>query len=198
MDQENIERWSPLKAWLYNLFNRNPKSNRAVIELLQLSREDRFLDIGCGPGAALEHAASTGASVAGVDPSPSMVSRAAKRVPDAEVRVGSAEEIPFPDNTFSVVVNIASFHHWSDRDAGLREILRVLAPGGRLHVVEGVLSEGKDGHGLNPRDAEILETRLTELGYTRTATRRIKPGWRREYYVVSGVAPEVGRPSSGS
>ena len=184
-----VERWSPFKVWLYNLFNRNPKSNRAVIELLDLDSGDRFLDVGCGPGAALEHAASTGASVAGIDPSPSMVSRAAKRVPTAEVRLGSAEEIPFPDDSFSVVVNIASFHHWADRDTGLREVLRVLAPGGRLQIVEGVIREGKDGHGLDSRDAEILNARLIELGYSRTSVQRIRPGWRREYFVVGGLAP---------
>jgi len=189
MDQGKIERWSPLKAWLYNLFNRSPKSNLAVIERAGLSKEDRFLDIGCGPGAALEHAASTGASVAGIDPSPSMVSRATNRVPEAEVKVGSAEEIPFPDDTFSVVINIASFHHWADREGGLREILRVLAPGGKLQIVEGVLRDGKDGHGLDARDAEILDARLVELGYTQTSIERIKPGWRHEYFVVSGVAP---------
>jgi ubiquinone/menaquinone biosynthesis C-methylase UbiE len=198
MDRDDIERWSPVKAWLYNLFNRNPKSNRAVIEFAELGEEDHFLDIGCGPGAALEHAASTGASVAGVDPSKSMVSRAARRVPTAEVRVGSAEEVPFPDDTFSVVINIASFHHWADREAGLREISRVLAPGGRLHIVEGALREGKDGHGLNPRDAEILNARLSELGYTRTSTERIKPGWIHEYFVVNGVAPEGVVPDSDS
>ena len=185
----DVERWSPFKVWLYNLFNRNPKSNRIVIELLDLDSGDRFLDVGCGPGAALEHAVSAGASVAGIDPSPSMVSRAAKRVPAAEVRVGSAEEIPFPDDSFSVVINIASFHHWADREAGLREALRVLAPGGRLQIVEGVLRDGKEGHGLDPRDAEVLDARLNELGYTKTSIEQIKPGWRREYFVVTALAP---------
>lgn len=184
-----VERWSPFKVWLYSLFNRSPKSNRMVIELLDLDSQDRILDVGCGPGAALEHAASAGASVAGIDPSSSMVSRAAKRVPKAEVRRGSAEEIPFPDDSFSVVINIASFHHWADREAGLKEILRVLAPGGRLQIIEGVIREGKDGHGLDPRDAEILNARLVELGYSRTSVERIKPGWRHEYFVVGGFAP---------
>lgn len=185
----DIERWSPFKAWLYSLFNRSPKSNRAAIELAALSGADRFLDVGCGPGAALEQAASTGASIAGIDPSPSMVARAAKRVPAAEVKVGSAEEIPFPDDSFSVVINIASFHHWADRDAGLREILRVLSPGGRLHIIEGMLRDGKEGHGLDATDAEILASRLGELAYTGVSVERIKPGWRHEYFVVSGSAP---------
>ncbi len=189
MTSSDVERWSPFKAWLYSLVNRNPKSNRAAIDLLDLNREDRLLDVGCGPGAALEHAANMGAEVAGIDPSPSMVSRAAKRVPAADVEVGSAEEIPFPDDTFSVVINVTSFHHWANRQAGLEEILRVLAPGGRLQIVEGVLGEGSDGHGLDPRDVEVLEERLNELGYIRTSVEQIKAGWRREYFVVSGMAP---------
>jgi ubiquinone/menaquinone biosynthesis C-methylase UbiE len=189
MTTAEIERWSPLRAWLYSLVNRSPKSNLAVVELASLTAGDRFLDVGCGPGAALEHAAAMGAQVAGVDPSPSMVDRASKRVPAAEVRVGSAEELPFPDDHFTVVANVATFHHWAHRDAGLQEILRVLAPGGRLHIMEGMIKEGTDGHGLNPSDVESLSARLIELGYADTEVDIIKTGWRHRYYVVTGFAP---------
>lgn len=195
MTTEEVERWSPLKAWLYSLVARNPKSNLAIVERASLSPDDRFLDVGCGPGAALEHAAATGAEVAGVDPSPSMVARAAKRVPEADVRVGSAEDLPFPDNHFTVVVNVASFHHWADRDAGLREILRVLAPGGRLHIMEGMTEDGEDGHGLNPGQVESLSARSLELGYADTETETVKVGWRHHYYVVTGFAPAAGLPA---
>lgn len=189
MLHDEIERWSPLKVWLYSLFNRSPKSNRAAVEVASLSTEDRFLDVGCGPGAALEYAAATGARVAGVDPSPSMVARASRRVPGAQVEVGSAEEIPFPDDAFTVAINVASFHHWAGRDAGLEEILRVLAPGGRLHIMEGMIKEGKDGHGLNPGDVESLSARLLELGYADTDVDTVRTGWRHRYYVVTGIAP---------
>lgn len=189
MTQEDIERWSPFKVWLYSLLYRSPKSNLAVVELAGLGEDDRFLDVGCGPGAALKHAAVTGAQVAGIDPSPSMVARASKRVAEADVRIGSAEKIPFEDSHFSVVINVSSFHHWADREGGLREILRVLAPGGTLHVAEGALGDGKDGHGLDAREAEMLSKRLVELGYTETRVERIKPRWRHEYFVVSGTAP---------
>lgn len=171
------------------MFNRSPKSNIAAVELASLTADDRFLDVGCGPGAALEHAAASGADVAGVDPSPSMVQRASRRVPDAEVRVGSAEALPFPDDRFTVVINVASFHHWADREAGLNETLRVLAPGGRLHIVEGLLKEGKDGHGLDPNDAQVLATKLRELGYADTKIDSMRTGWRHEYMVVTAVAP---------
>ncbi|HWL50117.1 MAG TPA: methyltransferase domain-containing protein, partial [Acidimicrobiia bacterium] len=86
----DVERWSALKVWLFSLFNRNPESNSAAVDRLRLDSDDRFLDLGCGLGAALEHAATTGARTAGIDPSPSMVERAAERVPQAEVRLGSA------------------------------------------------------------------------------------------------------------
>ena len=184
-----IERWSPFRAWLYSLFNRNPKSNRAVVELIGLTRDDRFLDIGCGPGAALTEASNAGADVAGVDPSPSMVERAQARVPAADVKVGWAEELPFPDDRFTVVINISSFHHWADGEAGLMEALRVLAPGGKLHVVEAKLGDGSDGHGLSPQEAESLAAKLLELGFAESNVDQMKPGWRNMYFVVTGKAP---------
>lgn len=191
MTLEDIERWSPFKVWVYSLFSRNPKSNHAVVDLAGLTADDRFLDVGCGPGAALENASKTGASVSGVDPSPSMVARAQKRVPSADVRVASAEELPFPDGHFTVAINVLSFHHWADREAGLREILRVLGPSGRLHVVEGLLRDGKDGHGLSRQEAQVLAKKLLEIGFTDTKVEEIKPGRRYRFLVVSGIASDV-------
>jgi len=183
-----VERWSPFKAWLYSLIRRSPKSNLAIVEYAGVEEGVRFLDIGCGPGAALAHAAARGAMVAGVDPSPSMVERAAARVGSADVRVGSAEALPFSDDSFDVVINVASFHHWADREAGLVEALRVLAPSGTLHVVEGLLREGKDGHGLSRRDADVLAGRMLELGYADPTIDSLRTGWRHEYVIVTGTA----------
>ncbi|HEY6635066.1 MAG TPA: class I SAM-dependent methyltransferase [Acidimicrobiia bacterium] len=194
MTTEGIERWSPLKVWVYSLLNRNPESNLVVVEKASLTTHDRFLDVGCGPGAALENAAATGAQVAGVDPSPSMVERASKRAPSADVQVASAEHLPFPDGHFTVVVNVASFHHWADRDAGLREILRVLAPGGRLLIMEGVVKEGHEGHGLNQGDLASLQARFLEIGYAGASVDTVKTGWRHRYHIVTGVAPETQGP----
>ncbi|HEY6628158.1 MAG TPA: class I SAM-dependent methyltransferase, partial [Acidimicrobiia bacterium] len=123
---EDVERWSPLKVWLFSLFNRDPKSNLAAVDLISLNSTDRFVDLGCGLGAALEHAAATGAETAGIDPSPAMVERASRRVPQAEVKIGSAEAIPFGDDLFTAVLAVSTYHHWADSDAGLTEVRRVL------------------------------------------------------------------------
>lgn len=186
--EPDVERWSSVKVWLFSLFNRTPKSNAAVIDQVSLASDDRFLDVGCGLGAALEQASATGAEVAGVDPSLAMVERASQRVPKAEVKLGSAEEIPFPDDAFTVVVNVSSYHHWADPEAGLAEILRVLAPGGRLLIVERKLKR-KTGHGLHEKDAEELAQRLLSQGYASSATDSLKAG-RSEYLIVSGRVPE--------
>jgi ubiquinone/menaquinone biosynthesis C-methylase UbiE len=189
MSSHEIEQWSPLKVWFYSLLHGDPKSNAEIVSFANVAPTDRFLDIGCGPGAGLEYASRAGAEVAGVDPSAAMVERAAKRAPNADVRLGSAEEIPFADNAFTVAINVSSFHHWADREAGLREIRRVLEPGGRLHVVEGKLKDGRDGHGLDLHQAQVLTVKLGELGYSDMRVDEIKTGRRHEYIVVSAQNP---------
>ncbi|MGF1618620.1 MAG: hypothetical protein ACFCU2_12575, partial [Acidimicrobiia bacterium] len=51
-----IEQWSGLKAWAYSLIQGKPKNNNALVEFAGVGPGDRVLDIGCGPGAALEGA----------------------------------------------------------------------------------------------------------------------------------------------
>lgn len=182
-----IERWSPFKVWLYSLLGRNPQSNIAAIDRLALGFDDRFLDIGCGLGAALEHAAKAGAETAGIDPSPSMVERAGRRVPSAEVKVASAEAIPFPDDHFTAVSAVGTFHHWADRDQGLGEVLRVLAPGGRLLIVERHLKRGS-GHGLAGSGASDLLGVLRRIGFESVEIGDMKGHWAR-LVTITGTKP---------
>ncbi|MGH3157257.1 MAG: class I SAM-dependent methyltransferase [Streptosporangiaceae bacterium] len=53
-------------------------------------------------------------------------------------RVGTAEELPWPAETFDLVVSSTSFDHWADQQAGLRQCFRVLTPGGHLVLVDQV------------------------------------------------------------
>ncbi len=184
---ENVERWSALKVWLFSLFNRDPKSNRAAVELLSLTAMDRFIDLGCGLGAALEQAVASGAETAGIDPSPAMVARAARRVPRAEVKLGSAESIPFGDARFTAALAVSTYHHWADSEAGLAEIRRVLAPGGRLLIVERKLKRSA-GHGLDAVGADRLSQMLVSHGYIGPEVGEMRAG-RAHYFAISAVNP---------
>jgi ubiquinone/menaquinone biosynthesis C-methylase UbiE len=184
---DDVERWSALKVWLFSVFNRDPKSNLAAVDLLSLNSTDRFADLGCGLGAALEHAAATGAEAAGIDPSPAMVERAARRVPRAEVRLGSAEAIPFGDGRFTAVLAVSTYHHWADSDAGLAEVRRVLAPGGRLLIVERKLKRSS-GHGLDVVGADQMKEMLLSHGYVAPAVETMRVG-RADYLAISARKP---------
>jgi len=101
----------------------------------------RVLDVGCGPGRLAVPLAQHGLNVTGLDLDPAMIERArinAGRALGDERRpsfvVGDAASLGFPDGSFDLVVSTMSMHHWEDPAAGLREIARVLRPGGRALV----------------------------------------------------------------
>lgn len=184
----SVERWSGFKSWVFSLIQGNAKRNKVLVEFAGIGPGDRVLDIGCGPGAALEAAVASGAdSVSGVDSSPSMVARASKRVPTATVKEGSAEAIPFEDDAFTAVWSIATLHHWSDRDGGLKEMLRVLSPGGAFYLVEGDLKPGKSGHGMSLADAEAVALKIINDFEVPCRVETLKAG-RDKYLVIYGSA----------
>ncbi|MFI6323034.1 class I SAM-dependent methyltransferase [Nonomuraea sp. NPDC050556] len=96
------------------------------------------LDVGCGTGSLLARVATDfpEATLVGLDPAAAMVAVAAERVPGAVLHVGRAEEIPVASGTIDVAFCTTSFAQWFDQRAGLREVARVLRPGGRLYLAE--------------------------------------------------------------
>jgi SAM-dependent methyltransferase len=107
-------------------------ARRAILDALALGPEDRLLDVGCGGGLLLRDALASGATVAGLDHSEEMVRLAGGRAPGAEVLLGSAEQLPFEDASFTAVAMSIVFFFLPDPIVVLRECRRVLAPGGRL------------------------------------------------------------------
>jgi malonyl-CoA O-methyltransferase len=101
------------------------------------TRPRRVLDVGCGTGRLLRAAMTLfpDSVLVGVDVSSRMLAVAGSVVSPTR-RLGhvqaAAERLPFTDATFDLVVSTASFRHWADQDAAMREIGRVLAPGGVL------------------------------------------------------------------
>ncbi len=100
----------------------------------------RFLDAGCGDGALVCAAAARGAEATGIDPDPAMVAAAQARAADQGIRAtfidGRVERLPFPDSSFDVVGAITVLCFLPDASAGIREMARVLRPGGRLVLGE--------------------------------------------------------------
>ncbi len=108
-----------------------------VADAAQIQPGQRVLDVACGTGIlAREVTSRMGSSghVAGIDPSPGMIAVAKQLAPAIEWREGVAESLPFPDQSFDAVVSQFGLMFFTDRPQALREMLRVLVPGGRLAV----------------------------------------------------------------
>ena len=133
--------WSFVVGWF------KPRRNRQVVEwtisVLDLQPTDRVLEIGSGSGLAIELAARccTIGLVAGVDSDPVMVRRSRRRnalhmtYGRVFIREGSVSNLPYPDASFDKVFAINSVQTWPSQLGDLKEIRRVLRPGGRLFVV---------------------------------------------------------------
>ena len=109
-------------------------ARRAILAALNLGTGTRLLAIGCGGGLLLRDALATGAEATGLDHSPDMVALARERAPGAEVVLGSADALPFPDGTFNSVSMSIVFFFLDDPVRAFQECRRVLLPGGRLAV----------------------------------------------------------------
>jgi ubiquinone/menaquinone biosynthesis C-methylase UbiE len=77
----------------------------AVFDALDVGPATRLLDVGCGAGLAVALAAKRGATVAGLDAAEGLVAVARRRTPDADIRLGDLEQLPFPDATFTAATS---------------------------------------------------------------------------------------------
>jgi Methylase involved in ubiquinone/menaquinone biosynthesis len=112
---------------------------------LALDKKDRIIDIGCGAGGLSRKLAwiATEGEVVGLDISEGYIKKLKRSLEkdksgDYENLVfmlGSAEDIPYPDNYFDQAIISDSFGSWSVPDKGLTEINRALKPGGKLYIV---------------------------------------------------------------
>ena len=143
---------------------------RVASELTHLVPGDRLVDLGCGPGAAVRFAARRGVQVTGIDPAPVMlrVGHRLTRAREATYLEGAAEAIPLPDASATVVWALATVHHWPDVEAGLAEVGRVLAPGGRFLAAERRTTPGATGlasHGWTDAQADAFAALCRDVGF---------------------------------
>jgi ubiquinone/menaquinone biosynthesis C-methylase UbiE len=121
---------NPLSGWLSRIQD-------VALAALELRAEDVLLDVGCGTGAAVRKAAPTVREAVGVDVAPAMVVQArrlAEGLPNVDFVEGDSRELPFDEASFTAVVCTTSFHHYPDPAGAVREMARVLQPGGRLVI----------------------------------------------------------------
>lgn len=117
----------------------------------ELKESDTVLDVGCGGGATLKRLSEriTSGRLFGVDYSPVSV-ELSKKTNAADISSGkmtiaegSVSTLPFPENSFDKIVTVESFYFWEDPPGDLKEVLRVLKPGGDFLLAADIY--GKDG-----------------------------------------------------
>lgn len=114
-----------------------------------LSPGQSVLDVACGTGAltlAAAEAVAPGGRTAGIDPNPGMLEVARRKSAAVDWREGRAESLPFADACFDAVVSQFGLMFFEDRPGALREMMRVLAPGGRLAVAVCAAVERSPGY----------------------------------------------------
>ena len=109
-----------------------------IRRILMLTKQGKAVDIGCGPGHLAFELAGQAPDfhLTGIDLSDEVLTQAKNKAVQqgsthtVNFKKGSAQEIPFPDNSLDLVISTLSLHHWSDPSAVFDEISRVLRPGG--------------------------------------------------------------------
>jgi len=107
----------------------------AVLDLLRAGPGVSILEVGCGGGTALALAADRGAAVSALDAAAAFVEITRKRVPNADVRVGDLQFLPYEEASFDAVMGFNAFQYAAEPLAALAEARRVLRPGGRVAIM---------------------------------------------------------------
>lgn len=174
---------------------------REAIKQMQLAPADQVLDLGCGTGWAARRMAGMvpNGRVWGIDISDEMIKRARdcpQNSPQVNFQVGSADALPFSESQFDKVFSCESFYYCPDLERALREVQRVLAPGGTFYCLVNLFKEnpythiwvellGVKAHLLGAREYERL---FRKSGFVRVMSSTIpdgtpvneadfKPGW---------------------
>jgi SAM-dependent methyltransferase len=147
-----------------------------ALEALQLTRDDRYVELCFGGGQVLERALATVRSAAGMDHSPDMVALARSRNAEAlaagrlELAEGDVHELPWSDAEFTCAACLNAFFFIERPADFLAEVRRVLAPGGRFVLVTARsaadASTGPWNPALRRYEPAVLRAMLLDAGFT--------------------------------
>ena len=144
-------------------YSKYPKiSCNNVADYMKDKKFKSLLDVGCGTGYLIDMLYKQHkANYCGLDLSPEMILAADKKLGEkAKLTEGSADNLPYPDNSFDVVTCIQSFHHYPYPEKAMNEVLRVLKPNGIY-----ILSDTGYG-GLKQKFFKKMMTRMDSGDYT--------------------------------
>jgi ubiquinone/menaquinone biosynthesis C-methylase UbiE len=121
------------------------------LEHISIRERDTILDVGCGGGRTVSKlaAAASKGTVSGIDYSEESVAAARRfnrkliELRRVDIRQASVSDLPFADNGFDLVTAVETHFWWQDIRAGMREIFRVLKPGGRMVIIAEFYNGGK-------------------------------------------------------
>ncbi len=177
-------------GWLGRFVLRNMNSRHSTVtdwglSHISVQEHETVLDVGCGGGRTVNKLAvkTTGGKVYGLDHSTESVAVAIKtnrELIDAgrvEIREGSVSQLPFSQDFFDLVTAVETHFWWSDLPGDIREIYRVLKPGGALIVIAEVYK------GANTKTAKLVEKYLPRTGMT-----FLTPNEHRELFVNAGFS----------
>lgn len=162
---------------------KNRERNAWALSILDIQPDDQVLEIGFGPGQAIQEVArlTPKGFVAGIDLSDTMVAQASKRNTAAIrsgyvlLQQGAEAPLPFEDAKFSKAFAVNSMQFWSNPGAGLQELRRVLKPGGRVAIIIQPMwaKTEKEVRAVG----EKLEFQLEQAGFrqVRLETRQMNP-----------------------
>jgi SAM-dependent methyltransferase len=126
-------------AWIESMGERGDWGREHVLDPVMMGRvgSGRFhdaLDVGCGEGRFCRWLKSVGVAATGIDPTPQLIETARQRDPSGDYRPGRAEQLEFDDARFDLVVSYVTLVDIPDFRTAIREMARVLRPGGSLLI----------------------------------------------------------------
>jgi SAM-dependent methyltransferase len=162
-----------MAGWVMAHRPSNRERNRWAVSLLAVQPRDLVLEVGCGPGIAIESLARlvTEGRVCGLDRSAVMVHKAARRNSGAirsgrvELRVGAIEDLPAFESSFDKILAVNSLGFWHEPVARLRELRGLLRAGGLIAIVSQPRCPGATD-ATSARAAEAIAAQLGDAGFS--------------------------------
>jgi SAM-dependent methyltransferase len=187
----SASRWGPLWGarpadWALSEDRQIP-TYEAALRRTGLESGAQVLDIGCGAGAFLRLVAGRGAVPYGLEASEALVEFARARLPEADVRVGEMEHLPYDDDSFDLVTGFNSFFFADDMLAALREAGRVAKPGAQVVIQVWGAHERCDLEAMKQIARPFLPPRPPDAPPDPDLS---QPGVLKGLAVAAGLAPE--------